>query len=226
MIRTFAVCYNIEKPTRANTEHPFDRTSFLPDSSLRGYFPMRQREYASKSIATVSYVEVTCATSAERNVSVRFVPMPEEMYASYLQTTTALYARDKIHAGIWGADEAIELAVQEYQKLLPQGVHTPNQYLYALLDETVDTLVGALWFEILDTRTGQMAYINDFLIFEPYRRRSYGRQALIALDGHIRQLGIKKIGLHVFGHNSPARSLYKQCGYQTTNLYMAKRLDE
>ncbi len=152
--------------------------------------------------------------------------MPEEMYASYLQTTTALYAHDKVYAGIWRPEEALDLAMQEYHKLLPQGVYTPNQYVYALLDEAIQTLVGMLWFEILDTRTGQMAYINDFLIFEPYRRRGYGRQALVELDAYVRQLGITKIALHVFGHNTAARHLYEQSGYQTTNLYMAKRLDQ
>ena len=33
-----------------------------------------------------------------------------------------------------------------------------------------------------------------------------------------------KIQLHVFGHNSGARALYRKLGYEETNVIMTKRL--
>jgi len=38
------------------------------------------------------------------------------------------------------------------------------------------------------------------------------------------ELGMKKIGLHVFGHNKVARGLYDKLGYQTTNVLMEKEI--
>lgn len=38
------------------------------------------------------------------------------------------------------------------------------------------------------------------------------------------ELGMKKIGLHVFGHNKVARGLYEKLGYETTNVVMAKTI--
>jgi len=37
-------------------------------------------------------------------------------------------------------------------------------------------------------------------------------------------MGDSAIGLHVFGDNAPARSLYKKLGYTETNVNMVKRL--
>ena len=62
------------------------------------------------------------------------------------------------------------------------------------------------------------------MIYEEYRRRGYGRQTLAALDEKAKELGLDTISLHVFGHNQAAIALYQQAGYQTTSLYMAKKL--
>ncbi|HSO28244.1 MAG TPA: GNAT family N-acetyltransferase, partial [Anaerolineales bacterium] len=70
------------------------------------------------------------------------------------------------------------------------------------------------------------AFIYDFVIDEAYRRRGYGRLALLALEDKAREMGIDQIALHVFGHNHAARALYESVGYQVTNLQMAKALGE
>ncbi len=39
-----------------------------------------------------------------------------------------------------------------------------------------------------------------------------------------KELGMKKIGLHVFGHNKVARGLYEKLGYEITNINMIKSI--
>jgi len=39
-----------------------------------------------------------------------------------------------------------------------------------------------------------------------------------------KSIGLKSIGLHVFGHNKLARDLYKKLGYVETNINMKKIL--
>ena len=52
--------------------------------------------------------------------------------------------------------------------------------------------------------------------------QGYATQALEALEAHAKPNGVKKLGLHVFGHNTAARELYKKAGYLETNVSMAK----
>lgn len=39
-----------------------------------------------------------------------------------------------------------------------------------------------------------------------------------------KELRLKEIGLHVFGHNKAARGLYEKLGYVETNIKMEKSL--
>lgn len=39
-----------------------------------------------------------------------------------------------------------------------------------------------------------------------------------------KEVGLKMIGLHVFGHNKVARGLYEKSGYTETNIKMEKTL--
>jgi len=47
-------------------------------------------------------------------------------------------------------------------------------------------------------------------------------EAMRALEGKVKELGLNKISLHVFAHNSAAIRLYEKVGYEVTNLFMAK----
>ncbi|MFJ5762867.1 GNAT family N-acetyltransferase [Neobacillus sp. NPDC093182] len=52
----------------------------------------------------------------------------------------------------------------------------------------------------------------------------YGKEAMKKIEIVGQKLGMKKIGLHVFGHNKVARGLYDKLGYQTTNVLMEKEI--
>jgi ribosomal protein S18 acetylase RimI-like enzyme len=59
---------------------------------------------------------------------------------------------------------------------------------------------------------------------EKYRGRGYGKQAMLLIEEKARELGLKSIGLHVFGVNQAARNLYEAVGYEITSLNMKKVL--
>jgi ribosomal protein S18 acetylase RimI-like enzyme len=54
--------------------------------------------------------------------------------------------------------------------------------------------------------------------------KGYGKKAMLLLEEKVKALGLKNIGLHVFGHNHRAIGLYQSLNYQTTNLVMEKEL--
>ena len=151
-------------------------------------------------------------------------PMNETEYQEYLDGAVAEYAQEHVKAGRWSSEEALQEARKEYQALLPDGVNSKNQYLYTIVDEETGAKVGMLWFAATERAGERVAFVYDVIIYEQFRRHGYGEQAFLAMETKVRELGLKKIGLHVFGHNHAARAMYEKLGYIITNVQMSKSL--
>lgn len=155
---------------------------------------------------------------------VRLVPMDEAVYETFLEWAVSDYAQEQVKAGTWKQEDARQLAEQAFESLLPEGLSSPNQYLYALVDETLDRQVGFLWYGLRDGDKDRFVALYEIVIFEPYRRQGYGTGSLRALEQQVKESGVRNIVLHVFGHNEAARALYKKLGYVERNVTMAKVL--
>lgn len=151
--------------------------------------------------------------------------MTDEELRAYLDSAVQDYAQEHVRAGNWSASEAQERAEKEFQQLLPNGVATKNQYLFAIEDTAEVNKVGMLWFAVSEGRPHPMAFIYDFVISEPFRRKGYAMQALLVLEDKVKGMGIDTISLHVFAHNQAARALYEKMGYVTTDIQMSKTLE-
>jgi RimJ/RimL family protein N-acetyltransferase len=154
----------------------------------------------------------------------QLVPMTDTEFQAFRAADTAEYAQEHVKAGRWRPEESLHLAEQEFDDLLPHGLATPNQYLFSLRDEALGTPVGSLWFALREEGGEPTAFVFKIVIFEAFRRRGYGTQAMQALEEKVRQLGLSTISLHVFGHNYAARAMYEKLGYATTNVMMRKML--
>jgi len=156
---------------------------------------------------------------------IQLLPMTQPEFEPWMAQAIADYADDKVKAGTWEANDAAARSRADFEKLLPAGLASPDNYLYSIWsdDAPLDTPVGVLWVAV-PPRKPPLAFIYDFIIFEPYRRRGYGLQALTVLEDKVRSLGLDKIGLHVFGHNQGAIALYEKAGYEITDINMAKKV--
>jgi len=155
----------------------------------------------------------------------QLIPMSESEYQEYEKYSVTEYAGDKVASGNWHPDEALQRAEEEFRKELPKGLKTENQYFYTLVDETSGQKVGMIWFILELKRPIPVAFIFDFIIYEPFRRKGYGLKALKAVEKKADMMGAKRMELHVFAFNAAARALYEKAGYQVTNLNMAKRIE-
>ena len=160
----------------------------------------------------------------QAKVTVRLESIEEPEYEAWLAWTVGDYAREKVQAGNYHADEALERAEKEFLELLPQGAATPGQHLFSIVDANSGDRVGVIWFAEMQRGPRREAFIYDLVVHEPFRRRGYARAAMIALEDVVRRLGIARIGLHVFGFNRGAWALYEQLGYEVTNVNMAKTI--
>ena len=112
---------------------------------------------------------------------------------------------------------------EQHRQLLPSGLNTTNQHLFSI--RVGDDKVGALWLAVDEHHATTTGFIYQLYIEEPFRRRGFAAQAMLALEETARALGADTFVLHVFAHNHPAIALYRKLGYEVTNMNMAKRLN-
>jgi ribosomal protein S18 acetylase RimI-like enzyme len=151
---------------------------------------------------------------------IKLVLMNSDEYQKYISSAIKSYAEEKVLSGNWNQEESISKAVEEYTRLLPKGEKTEGNFLYTILNDD-DKSVGVIWLAQLSEEKG---YIYDIYILEKYQGFGYGKEAMKQIENVGQKLGMKKIGLHVFGHNKVARGLYDKLGYQTTNVLMEKEI--
>ena len=145
-------------------------------------------------------------------------------FAAYLEEAIPAYAKGNVESGRWSEAESLALSQQSYAGLLPQGLATPDNYLYAIQDAATHDSVGMVWIAALTHGGKRIAFIYDVLVKPAYQRQGYATRALIALEDEVRVLGLAGIALHVFGHNTGAQALYAKLGYTPTNINMYKAL--
>ncbi|UOQ49841.1 GNAT family N-acetyltransferase [Gracilibacillus caseinilyticus] len=147
-------------------------------------------------------------------------PMTAADFQRFLQTAITNYAAEKVRAGNWTEEDSLQHAAEDFDNLLPDREQTKDHYLYTIVNEPGDQ-VGIIW---LARQTADKGFIYDILIEDAYRGKGYGKAAMQQIEKEAKQLGMQKIGLHVFGHNKVAVHLYDSLHYQATNIVMEKEL--
>jgi RimJ/RimL family protein N-acetyltransferase len=156
--------------------------------------------------------------------SVTLFELDEAPYRKYCESLIRDYAADKVRAGVWSPEEAEGKSANELVGLLPDGLATPDHYLYSVEDQSVPAEIGILWISTRDTGVGRSVWIYDIIVYEKFRRRGYASRILHLAEDRARELGADKIELHVFGHNHAAQALYVKSGFRPTDIVMSKPL--
>ncbi|EOR21072.1 GNAT family N-acetyltransferase [Niallia alba] len=150
---------------------------------------------------------------------IKLVLMNSAEYQTYISSAIKTYAEEKVLSGNWKQEESIRKAEEEYIRLLPNGEKTERNFLYTVRKN--DEAVGVIW---LAQKSEKLGFIYDIYILEQYQGKGYAKEAMKEIESVGQKLGLKKIGLHVFGHNKVARGLYEKLGYEITNVLMEKEI--
>lgn len=153
---------------------------------------------------------------------VKLTPMAQEDFAAYLERSVREYAAEHVKTGNWKESESLEKSRAEFNKLLPNGLQSKDEFVYSIVDESTGRKMGILWVEVKMDETPRRAFGYDFWIAEEFRGKGFGKQALMALDEILKSKDVEFMGLHVFGHNTNAFELYKKMGFEITNVQMKK----
>ena len=152
------------------------------------------------------------------------VPMSAEVFKGYVENAVTGYARDNVESGRWPAEGALARSQADFDSSLPQGLATPDNYLFEIRTAEHGLLAGYIWFAVVEKNGLWSAFVYDVEIKEEFRRQGHAAAAFAALEPVVRKLGLTSIGLHVFNHNPGAQALYRKLGYEVTSVNMRKEL--
>ncbi len=149
-------------------------------------------------------------------------PMSADRFIVWNEQHVADYAREKVEAGNWPADGAVERSARENAELLPLGAATVGHDLFVALEDGEE--VGFLWLFTDPALPTPETFIYDIEVVAARRGEGLGRLLLEAAEGWCADHSIGTLKLHVFGSNEAAIGLYESSGFEVTNLNMAKQI--
>jgi len=154
---------------------------------------------------------------------VDLIPMSREHYERWLEECVRTFAQERVRAGNTAPEDALPYARRAVERLLPEGLETPDQWLFTIVE--AGQPVGAVWLGRGQPGAGlppNTGFVYDLIIYPEHRRKGYASQGMRALEKEAQKRGMTRLALHVFGHNRAARALYERLGYETTNITMQK----
>ena len=149
-------------------------------------------------------------------------PVSAETFVHYRAAAVAGYAKENVDSGRWPAGGAIERSLADFAESLPQGVNTPDNYLFEIKAGEDGQSVGYIWFAVVEKNGLRSAFVYDVQIKPEFRRKGHAEAAFNALEPLVLKLGLSSIGLHVFSQNTGAQSLYRKLEYGATSVNMQK----
>lgn len=152
------------------------------------------------------------------------IPMRAQAFVAFAEASIADFAHDNVQAGRWLASDALQRARAEFDRLLPQGLHTSGHHFHEIQDAADTETVGYLWFALQETDGVRSGYVYNIRIKPEFRGRGHAKAALELGERLAVAEGASGIGLHVFAFNTSAQALYRSLGYGITGLNMFKRI--
>lgn len=148
-------------------------------------------------------------------------PIKPHEYDIWIVESKKNYTDENIKSGLT-PKEAQKKTDEDFARYLTHGLSSPDHYIFSIVAEGL--WMGTLWVGVRGPNDNRKAFIYDIVLKEAARGKGYGKKAMLLLEAEVKKLGLRHIGLHVFGHNKVARSLYENLGYEITNLNMEKVL--
>jgi ribosomal protein S18 acetylase RimI-like enzyme len=152
------------------------------------------------------------------------VSMRPAYYPVFFSRACEAYAAENVCAGRWPEAEAAALAAAESERLLPQGIATPEHQLLEIQAAPDGETVGFVWLAHMKRGASTVAFVYQIYVEPGARRQGHARAALQAVALHATRAGLSGVALHVFAHNAAARALYAAEGYTVASLNLHKAL--
>lgn len=145
--------------------------------------------------------------------------MSQEEFELIKGKMIADYAKDKIKMGIWGEEDALELAKDTFNTVLKKGVETENQYIYNVTDEKGNN-VAFVWLG----KSKSQIFVYNISFYEMEKNVEYEKELLDLIEEKASNLEGNKISYHMFGYQKEAIEVLENSGYVVTDVTLSKKL--
>lgn len=146
-------------------------------------------------------------------------PMEEQDFETYMKPYLEQYIKDISEyeeefvkqIGL----EPREFGEKQFNESLPQGLKSPGNYFWIIVNQENAEEIGYFWFSVIPEKS--LCVISQMKIHENYQNfQEYGTQALNFIEKYIQKTHpeINQLYLHVFKHNTPLKEFYETYGFQ------------
>lgn len=150
--------------------------------------------------------------------------MDEASFQESLKRVIPRLAELQVKRGLWTEKSALEASRSVYTGFLPQGLATPHNRLFNVVEDSTNARVGEAWYRT-EELGGKLDFTIEWIWIEPrHRRRGYATEALLQLEEEARRLGAERTKLYVWRDNPDAAALYTKLGYAADGSIMRKPL--
>ncbi|MBC7740763.1 MAG: GNAT family N-acetyltransferase [Bdellovibrionaceae bacterium] len=153
---------------------------------------------------------------------IKLKPMTAKTFEEFKKISQTEYGTNFSTVENVALELGIKNAVEQFAKLVPDGLKTKDQYFFEAFDATCEIQVGYLWLGIQERFGRKVVSINEISLKVPYRGKGFGKQLMNCIEDEARRVGAPRIRLHVFHHNEIARKLYSSMGFTVSSLEMFK----
>ena len=152
-------------------------------------------------------------------------PMTKKDYLGYKIDNVKRYALEGVKSGRWEAEESLKESEKSIKEYLPRGMRTKNNFFFNIAARSTGDKVGVIWLAIQGKTRSKSVFVFDILIFDEYRGKGFGTDAMKEIEVWAKKMGADAIWLHAFWHNQRAIGLYKRLGFIESGVTMTKKLE-
>lgn len=157
-------------------------------------------------------------------MTTQWIEMNTEQFLAYAAHSSVGYANDIQLTYKQPLDLTPAQQSWSMDQLLPQGVDTPNHYLFTLHSAEGEN-IGLLWFGTYEEYSVKTLFIYDLEIYPRAQRRGHATEVMDMIERWAVANDIGRLELNVFAHNHAAQALYHACGLAPYEITMGKQLD-
>lgn len=143
-------------------------------------------------------------------------------YEDYLNYAIDEYAETNIKSGNWTADEAKAKSQKQYDSILKDGFKSEGHVFWKVCLD--GNKVGLFWF-YRNPNNLKNIFVYDTRIEKEYQNQGIGTYTFSIIRERLKDLGVHKISLNVFAHNTGAIRLYERLGFEFVSHNMYYFLD-
>lgn len=148
--------------------------------------------------------------------------MTEIVFEEFKKKSQAEFATQLAEAESVNFDVALKNASDQFNKLVSEGLQTPDQFFFEVFEEKSGNSIGFVWLGIQQRLLRKVVSINEITIKAPYRNKGFGRALMNCVEQEAKKVKANRVRLHVFQRNKVAYNMYLNLGYVPTSIDMVK----